>query len=371
MGGGSAGASTAIALAKSGAVVLLVERRAGCRVTFGESLPPSVRPLLHQLGIWDAFLATEPRPCYGNRSAWGGDGRVVAYDFILDRNGHGWHIDRGSFEAMLQAAAVRAGAGLLRGTRIDEIDRDAGGQWRVQLSGPGGQSVAAASFVVDASGRAATFGRRQGSRRQRFDRLVASTAFLDRAGGRSCEGVTLVEAVPEGWWYSAPVPDGRLAVAFFTDADLEAARLARTENGWWSLLSASRSTRERIEECGTRLTETPRIVAAGSSVLGRVTGDGWLAVGDAAATHDPLSSHGIGAALDGGLRAASAVLAHLDGDVDMLTRYAAQLFEAYARYLLLWRSSYAEERRWPDAPFWRRRHNVAQSRVFTPATIDG
>ena len=29
---------------------------------------------------------------------------------------------------------------------------------------------------------------------------------------------TLIEATPDGWWYSATVPDGTLVLAFQTDA---------------------------------------------------------------------------------------------------------------------------------------------------------
>ena len=39
-------------------------------------------------------------------------------------------------------------------------------------------------------------------------------------------GLTVVEAVEDGWWYTAPLPDGRRVLAFFTDADLPAARIA-------------------------------------------------------------------------------------------------------------------------------------------------
>jgi hypothetical protein len=36
-------------------------------------------------------------------------------------------------------------------------------------------------------------------------------------------GLTYVEADPEGWWYTALLPEGRRVLAFHTDADLPAA----------------------------------------------------------------------------------------------------------------------------------------------------
>jgi flavin-dependent dehydrogenase len=360
IGGGPAGAATAIALARIGASVVLADRSDNDNDTFGESLPPSVRPLLARLGVWDAFLGTEPRPCYANRSSWGSDGQIIDHDFIRDPHGHGWHIDRTRFETMLRTQAAMAGACVLQGAAIDVEEKRREGPWRLRLAGPHGELVAVAPFVVDAGGRATSFARRQGARKSRIDRLIAATAFLTSQEPSTCEGVTLIEAVEDGWWYSAPLPDGRLAAAFFTDADLPSVRTTQTVDGWMSLLSECRPTRERVAEHGYQLTGPPRIVRAGSGVLDRITGDGWLAVGDAAATFDPLSSHGIGAALDGGLRAASVIQAHLSGDGDASHRYAVQMIESFAHYLWMWRAYYTEERRWPDAPFWRRRRAIEQ-----------
>lgn len=360
VGGGPAGAATAIALARGGASVVLLNRTNGKTVTAGESLPSSAGRLLHNLGIWDAFLSTDPQPCYANRSAWGGDGRVVERDAVANPHGHGWQIDRPRFEAMLLRGAGAAGVCLREDTRIVEerIGRD--GRWCLVLNGPLGRERAVSPIVVDASGRAASFARRHDAQRRRIDRLIASSACLEpSASAPPCESVTLVEAVEHGWWYSAPQPDGRLAVTYFTDAGTVSARMARTGDSWWNLMSQTGPTRERIERHHARLIGPPRGVAAGSGLLDRITGDRWLAVGDAAATHDPLSSHGIGAALRGGQRAADAILAFLAGDALALRRYAMQIVESYAQYLWIWSAYYAEERRWPEAPFWRRRHRFA------------
>ena len=50
-----------------------------------------------------------------------------------------------------------------------------------------------------------------------------------------------------------------------------------------------------------------RVVAADSSCLEVVEGDGWCAVGDAAAAYDPLSSQGITTALASGAWAGQAI----------------------------------------------------------------
>jgi flavin-dependent dehydrogenase len=85
-------------------------------------------------------------------------------------------------------------------------------------------------------------------------------------------------------------------------------------------------------------------------------GPGWAAAGDAAAAFDPLSSHGLTTALWGGRHAALAAAACLAGDPEPVARYAATLRDAMSAFLRQRGSVYAHERRWPDRPFWQRRH---------------
>jgi flavin-dependent dehydrogenase len=97
------------------------------------------------------------------------------------------------------------------------------------------------------------------------------------------------------------------------------------------------------------------VVLANSSRLADVVGPGWLAVGDAALAHDPLSSQGIASALLLGLAAADAIRDHLDGRPGALIPYqnlVQRLSDEYQRGLAYY---YRQERRWPDAPFWARR----------------
>ena len=80
-------------------------------------------------------------------------------------------------------------------------------------------------------------------------------------------------------------------------------------------------------------------------MLTQPEGEGWIAAGDAAAAHDPLSSHGIGSALDGGRRAARAVAAPLRGDDTAFPTYKERLLADYTRYLWTRNAYYRNERR--------------------------
>jgi len=357
LGGGPAGAATALALGRAGGSALIVECVRQPAEKPGESLPPSVNPLLDRLGLRAPFLAMTPLACHGNRSAWGSD-TLADYDFLRDPHGPGWHLDRPRFDALLLEQAVGAGAELRHGLHMRHAEPYDCGPWRVTLAGDSEAFTLTAGVVVDATGRASAFARTQGARRHHTDRLLAVTALLVPSGRPMEDSTTLVEARPDGWWYSALVPDGRLATAFLTDPDLLVGLHARTVAGWDRLLAESHHTRARVAAHGFRLVAPPRLAAAGSARLDQIAGAGWLAVGDAAATHDPLSSHGIGTALSGGMKAAAAVQAQIGGDPTALPVYAERVARAYAAYLAMRRAYYAEERRWPSAPFWERRKSA-------------
>jgi flavin-dependent dehydrogenase len=363
IGGGPAGAAAALALARGGRRVLLLDASAPAAFRVGEALPPAGRPLLRDLGVLDAFLADGHLPCYANLSAWGGGG-LHETDFIYDRNGHGWHLDRARFDARLRAAASDAGAGLREGTRLRAAER-AGGGWRLHLTSEEGNAELRCGWIADATGRGSAVARRHGATRMHDDALVAFAARFrspspeagssPEGGSGDRDGRTLVEAAPDGWWYAALVPSGERVVAFLTDADL-AGRELLTAEGFRARLEETEHVRAIIDRHGYEMEGRPRGADASSARLDRFTGDGWVAAGDAALGFDPLSSQGILTALYTGMKAGQSLHAHLSGDADALGGYVDRLEEIHRAYAANRLTHYALETRWPDHPFWHRRH---------------
>jgi len=292
----------------------------------------------------------------GNRSAWGSD-ELSDRDFIFSPYGSGWHLNRQRFDERLQDSAVSADVVLIRAATLTRCQSLPDGGWRLQLNGPAACSSVTARFVVDASGRAAIFAQQNGIKRHLLDHMVGVVGCFEAGPeGPTQERFTLVEAVECGWWYSALLPDGKLVVVYMTDADLASSQILRSKGNWLALLQKTRHTRLRVASHSYHLNGPTQIVAANSSFLDLVVGNSWLAVGDAAAAYDPLSSQGIMTALSTGLNAASAINAHLQGDQRALQDYAVYSKTLSVDYLSSHSAYYAMERRWPDSPFWRRRH---------------
>ena len=351
VGVGPAGATAAINLAPSRRV-LLVDSKAQVMPRIGESLVPAARRLLADMGLLDSFLAQGHEPWYGNRAVWGGP-EPLEVDCLRDPDGHGWHLDRARFEQWLRDTAATRGAELLTPATVERLERD-GRRWHVRLKTADGPRVIAADLLIDAGGRAAPVARRLGVRVEARDRLVCVWMYGrdGRDGGR---GLTYVEAARDGWWYTAPLPASRRVLAFHTDADLPSLRKVREEHGLVECASAVEQLSALLADVSFTPETESGTTAAHSAVLAPPAGDGWLAVGDAALSFDPLSSQGLLNALFTGLAAAEAADRHLRGAAQALTEYRQTIGgieAAYRRHLALF---YAGETRWPEAPFWQRR----------------
>lgn len=359
IGAGPAGSAAARWLALRGARVVLIERTSLDMPRVGESLASAVQPLLAMLGLWTDFLALRPLPSFGTCSYWGEDTPQV-HSHMMSPWGCGWHVDRLSFDRMLAEGACRAGAVLLLRTTLANCETTPTG-WRFTLREPGTERVVrklSARILIDATGRAARCATHMGTDRLPLDQLVATAVRLDGADvGR--ESYVMVETTADGWWYSAPIPGGKMIAMLMTDVDLCRQMRLNSSRSWEARLDASTFTAERLSRL-RRLT-APQLCSAASHRLRR-SGQPQvcLAVGDAALAVDPVSGSGVVRALRTARAGAEATGAVLEtGSPDALSMYEAERDFECTRYLEERALYYGFERRWAGQPFWERRSAVA------------
>ncbi|MBV9341336.1 MAG: NAD(P)/FAD-dependent oxidoreductase [Acidobacteria bacterium] len=351
VGAGPAGATVALNLAPLHSV-LMIDSRATPRARIGECLPPAARRLLSDMGLWDSFQAEGHSPCYANRAVWGSSQPIHA-DVLRDPDGNGWHLDRSRFETWLRAVAVARGAMALAPAHVESICWQGEG-WRARIKTAAGIADITARVVLDAGGRTARVARHLGGQRRVADKLICGWLY-GRTGAHGA-GFTYVEAVEDGWWYTAPAGEGRRVIAFHTDSDLSAARLIARPEMLLERTAASSELTEVLSESAFTPTKHFGVTAANTAILKPVAGHRWFALGDAALSFDPLSCQGLLNALFTGLAAAEAADRVLSGNEAGVRHYQqtlAGIHAAYLRQLTYW---YSAEKRWMDASFWQRRH---------------
>ncbi|OWT80636.1 MULTISPECIES: NAD(P)/FAD-dependent oxidoreductase [unclassified Achromobacter] len=378
VGSGPAGCATAITLARFGQRVLLVEKRASASVKLHVPLGESLHPA--SVGLAEHFLANPGNPTgqlagsfrtAGNASLSAG-GQLDIADFSFTSAGHGLCVDRLAFDEALRMNAVAAGATLHRGVDFLSCARVTDGSlnWRMTFKTPGGILQACARYLVDCSGRQAVVARALETPALRNeDRLFACAQWFSCTGGDD-DRYTRVEAAPDGWWYSNRLPatarrGSSRVVVFHSDEDLPAGRQAATPSGFDRLLQGSRHIGPLLSVKGYRPCGVIRGAPAHSQRLQDFCGDAWMAVGDAAQAHDPLSSQGMAKALRTASHAGHmihyALTAWLAGTKTLglgntfIAEYDEQQRQLWAEYESQRGFYYHAQPHWSDHPFWQRR----------------
>ena len=351
VGGGVAGCAAAIAIARTGRSVVVLERTGYEQTRIGETLLPRARVPLEQLGVWQQFERDGHLPASGSLAAWGSE-ELQENQFLFSPYGNGWHLDRRRFELHFAQWAEEAGAQVLRKARVRNICSSIDSGWRLEVDRPGGKESIDCALLIDASGRASFVGRHVGAERSEYDTLIGVYAFF-RAPTDQNDTRTMVEAARDGWWYSSYLPQAGLIAAFMIDAH-SLPRGSRAWHAYWrNQLDATTYTRSRVDEA--ELVGTIHTIRANSYQMSRVVGENWLAIGDAAMAFDPLSSQGLYHALNSAIEASSAVQQYFAGDRTGFGHYASRQQQRFTRFLEMRSAYYGREMRWRDSAFWQQR----------------
>jgi flavin-dependent dehydrogenase len=350
LGGGPAGAAAGIELARNGRAVFILERTRYDYARIGETIAPQATQWLQHLGVLRDFELAPRCVAPGLVSLWGGD-TPTDEPFEFDSYNHGWHVDRVCFDRALAEAARRAGAVVCCGAIPRTCRKSHDERWRVSVDIDGERREIHARWLFDATGRKAWFLRRQGVQPRELDRLIGLLGYV---GPRASSDQRLfVEARPDGWWYSAPLPGERSIAAFMTDKDLIPHGEGALKVFWEEQRASSRLISGLHAKAGAEV--RLRVVAANSSWSGAVAGHQWFAIGDAAMAYDPLFGLGIYNALASGCHAARALLHSPKIDGGASAGYQAWAESSYRDYWDRHARVYGAVTRWSASKFWNRR----------------
>ena len=316
IGGGPAGCASARLLAAWGHRVLLVDRPRpnqgpSNQAAAVESLPPSARQVVATIGALDVIDDPVVQPWLGNVVWWADAPRRVE-QFPVGIAGQ--QLQRDWFDTRLRALAVAAGAecttALARDVAIPRLSNDSTDSPSVLLEAGKETRRVTAPIILDASGRSGVIAR-QGLR------LAASTATGDSArtialsaewrarGGWPGvdDGHTLIASYPGGWaWSIAPAAGVRHVTVMIDPARSGLMRNASAADVYTRELDRVAPFRALVE--AGEIAGRPWGADASTYGASRCAGEGFLLVGDAATSLDPLSSFGVKKALASGWLAA-------------------------------------------------------------------
>jgi len=342
-GKGPAASVFAIQMTRRGRTVLLVPPSfQPSAKPFGETLAPRGEFLLRQMGIASECLAGQS-PTDFVLSSWR-EPRLERTDLRFDPHGQMWHVNRPVFDNALLARATASGAAVLdRNHHMPvRLGRTADG-WKIHFDSG---NALTAGCLVDATGRSAFLARLFGSQRVVKDRLVALSRICEQS--REVRSL-LIEATSRGWWYSFPLPSEKLLVAFVTDPRIEKLSENRRESFWHAMLNEAPHTKTR---CGISFQELS-VASVESASLDPMSGDAWIAIGDAAITFDPLSSHGLTSAIEQATKAAEILSQHADQSA--LSAFDSERIGLFEKYQAQRLHFYRSVRRFSGQAFWRER----------------
>ena len=288
--------------------MLIVDRPRGDRRALAESIPPSADKVLAELGMLTAVQDARFHPWRGNTVWWGaGEPRVETFPAGVA----GYQVDRARFDDLLRDLARASGAEIRQGlVRAVERSTSAGSDERhdepsiVAIDADGATDRILAAFVLDCSGRAGVVAR-AGLRRAATNHTTIALSAVWRAtawpGGDPTH--TLVASYGDGWAWSVPIDPFERHVAVMVDpvrSDLE--RGVPPREVYLAEVSKARAFTDVLRHA--TLTDGPWGADASEYDAQRYAAPGFLLVGDAASSIDPLSSFGVKKALSSGWLAA-------------------------------------------------------------------
>ncbi|UGY11964.1 tryptophan 7-halogenase (plasmid) [Bradyrhizobium septentrionale] len=356
VGGGPAGSVSALMLRRLGFRVRLIETSDRPRPHVGEAISLGVHRQLTDLGLGEALDRAGCRSFDEYDEHW-----ERAEAIVRQAPPGSATIDRARFDAAFWSLCSDAGVEVRLGQQVERVDRLVDGGWNVRTVG--GERYDAA-FLIDATGRRSLLPR---ARRAFGPRTLALHGYWR---GEGLPTRPHIAAGASCWTWGAPVDGLGFSAILFVDRHAlaehgpnlrEAYARGLAKTGLLSLL-ANRANCSVVSACD-----------ASAWLDDEACGRGFIKVGEAAQSLDPLASMGVQKAIQSARSAAVIVNT-------LLRRPDAQSIALTYHQDLLKRSAHAHRRataeiyarsRFADMSFWQARCEGANARVKmrTPTSL--
>ena len=329
IGGGPAGAASAMFLLERGIKATIVEAESFPRYHIGESMTGAAGQVLRELGF-EQEMYRQNYPVKQGVTVYGPTGISSWFVPVMGRKVDGqlfswetWQVRRSSFDKMLLDAALARGANLVPGKALKPIVED--GVVRgahVQMSGGGTQAIRS-EVLLDCSGQATWLANQGGVTGPKYlgayDKQIAVFSQVagairdDDSSPETRKGNTKIFYKKKYHWaWFIPIDDEIVSVGVVAPSAYFQSKGESTHDFLVrELQELNPELKRRLPDLS--LVDDVRVIPNYSYQVKNFCGKGFLCIGDAHRFVDPIFSFGLSGALREAQFAAPAVCAYLEG----------------------------------------------------------
>lgn len=316
VGGGPAGATAAIELARRGRRVVLFEKDRHPRFHIGESLLPASMHVFEHLGVAERMAAIG-MPKWGAEfvSPWHDHTETFEFAEAWDKSRPmAYQVRRSEFDEILIRRAAECGVDVREGCRAREVilPDAAHPETPVSVTVEHSQSARqtwSAPWLIDASGRDTLLGTQLGQklRNARHNSAAMYGHFRGAHRDPDCHraGNIAIFWFEHGWHWFIPLRDGITSVGSVVWPYYMKRRDKPLREYFLETVAQSPALAQRLGPA--QLVSDVQATGNYAYACTRTHGHRWLLVGDAYAFVDPMFSSGVMLALQTGLAGAAAV----------------------------------------------------------------